>query len=220
VSRLAEALGLPGHRPAAVDSARNKHQTRAALKAAGLPTPKNFLLQSMDQIPEAARQVGFPAVLKPVSGAASLGVKKVLCEKDMASTYQEIVTELSSLVLSSGALIQGPADGSGIKASNNCDMTVLMEQFLDGVEVDVDVVMSEGQHRYACVSDNGPTLEPYFNETWAVCPSLLPKDRQVALRELAVASVKACGFTSGVFHVESGTHRFIALTTGDDVVMP
>ena len=21
-----------------------------------------------------------------------------------------------------------------------------------------------GEHRYACVSDNGPTLEPYFNE--------------------------------------------------------
>merc|ERR1719221_1494540 len=77
-----------------------------------------------------------------------------------------------------------------------------MEQFLDGCEVDVDVVMSEGQWVYASVSDNGPTLEPYFNETWAVCPSLLPRNYQVALKVLAVGAVKALGFEIGVFHVE------------------
>lgn len=202
VSRLAEALGLPGHRPAAVDNARNKHATRGALKAAGLPTPRNALIQSEADIPLCAQQVGFPAVLKPVSGAASLGVKKVTSLSDMKTCYKEIVHELSTLVVSSGALIQGPADGSGVKAEKSVDLTVLMEQFLDGCEVDVDVVMSEGEYRYACVSDNGPTLEPYFNETWAVCPSLLPKEQQVALKELSVASVKALGFTSGVFHVE------------------
>ena len=36
-------------------------------------------------------------------------------------------------------------------------------------------------------------LEPYFNETWAVSPSLLPRKKQVELRELAVSSVKAEG---------------------------
>ena len=45
------------------------------------------------------------------------------------------------------------------------DCTILMEQYLDGKEVDVDVVMSQGEWRYAAVTDNGPTLEPYFNET-------------------------------------------------------
>jgi len=120
----------------------------------------------------------------------------------MRTCHKEIVDELSTLVISSGALIQGPSDGSGIKASQSCDLTVLMEQFLDGPEVDVDVVMSEGEYRYAAVADNGPTLEPYFNETWAVCPSLLPKEKQRELRELSVASCKALGFTSGAFHVE------------------
>lgn len=37
-------------------------------------------------------------------------------------------------------------------------------RYLDGGEVDVDVVMSAGEWRYAAVTDNGPTLEPYFNE--------------------------------------------------------
>lgn len=202
VARLAEALGLPGHRPAAVDSARNKHAARACLKAAGLPNPRNCLLANASAVDAAAQQVGFPAVLKPVSGAASLGVKKVTSLAEMRVCYKEIVDELSTLVVSSGALIQGPADGSGFKANESVDLTVLMEQFLDGPEVDVDVVMSEGEYRYACVADNGPTLEPYFNETWAVCPSLLPKEKQVELQSLSIASVKALGFTSGVFHVE------------------
>merc|ERR1712232_65962 len=35
-----------------------------------------------------------------------------------------------------------------------------------------------------------------------VCPSLLPKGKQDEIRELAVQSTKAVGFTSGVFHVE------------------
>lgn len=202
VARLAEALGLPGHRPAAVDSARNKHATRACLKAANLPDPRNFLISDTSKLDEAMRQVRFPAVLKPVSGAASLGVKKVTSEAETRQCYKEIVDELSSLVVVSGALVQDTGDNRGIKADQNVDLTVLMEQFLDGPEVDVDVVMSEGEYRYAGVADNGPTLEPYFNETWAVCPSLLPRDQQVALKELSVASVKALGFTSGVFHVE------------------
>lgn len=201
VARLCENLGLPGHRPAAVDSARNKHATRGALKAAGLPTPRNHLIVGEADVEIGKDVVGFPAVLKPVSGAASLGVKKVTNAGELKSTWQEIVDELKTLVVSSGALVKATPGGAGVKAEN-VDLTVLMEQYLDGPEVDVDVVMSNGDWVYAGVSDNGPTLEPYFNETWAVAPSLLPKEQQVSLKELSVSSVKALGFTSGVFHVE------------------
>merc|ERR1711970_607576 len=62
--------------------------------------------------------------------------------------------------------------------------------------------MSDGEWRYAAIADNGPTVEPYFNETSGTSPSELSKDKQRELRELAVACTKAVGFTSGVFHVE------------------
>jgi carnosine synthase len=202
VARLCETLGLPGFSPQSVDNARDKHSTRACLATAGLPTPRNFLIKSREQLSDAAAKVGFPAVLKPVSGAASLGVKKVVSETDLRECYTEIVTEMSSLVVSSGALIKADGSGNGVSAANMIDLTLLLEQYLDGPEVDVDVVMSEGEWRYASVQDNGPTLEPYFNETWAASPSLLPKEKQNELRNLAVDTVKALGFTAGVFHVE------------------
>lgn len=205
VARLCAALGLPGMEPAAVDMARDKHATRAGMKAAGLPTPRNALIRNEAELDAAGQLVGFPAVLKPVTGAASLGVMKVTSFEELHRCYSEVSEELSSLVLSSGALVKGSAGGGGISAAsatNGAIMTVLLEQYLDGPEVDIDVVVSEGEWRYAAVSDNGPTLEPYFNETWAVSPSLLPLEQQRSLKDLAVKSVEALGFSSGVFHVE------------------
>jgi biotin carboxylase len=201
MARVCEALALPGFRPAAVDAARDKHATRAALKAAGLPTPKNMLIKTEADADAAGAHVGFPAVLKPVSGAASLGVKKVTSMAELRASYREVVTELSSLVVSSGALVK-KTDDTGVDASSVVDLTVLLEQYLDGSEVDCDVVMSDGEWQYAAVADNGPTKEPYFNETWGLCPSMLGKDQQAALKDLSVNSVKALGFTSGIFHVE------------------
>jgi len=203
VARLCEALGLPGHRPSSVDNARNKHSTRASLGAAGLPTPRNSLIRNASELIAAGQHVKFPAVLKPVSGAASLGVRKVCNLGELQRCYTEVVAELSSLVISSGALIKAdPSSNTGVSATGSVDLTVLLEQYLDGCEVDVDVIMSEGEWVYAAVQDNGPTLEPYFNETWAASPSILPRDQQESLKQLAVGSVKALGFDSGVFHVE------------------
>ena len=47
------------------------------MAAAGLPTPRNMAVHKPEDLPKAAEVVGFPAVLKPTSGAASVGVIKV-----------------------------------------------------------------------------------------------------------------------------------------------
>ena len=61
VARLAEKLGLPGNSPQAVDAARDKHSTRAVMKAAGLPTPRNMLISEPEDVKKAAEEVCFPA---------------------------------------------------------------------------------------------------------------------------------------------------------------
>lgn len=91
---------------------------------------------------------------------------------------------------------------NGVTATEKVDLTVLCEQYLDGQELDIDIVMSDGQSQYACISDNGPTLEPYFNETWGVCPSLLSAEDQTMMCNFAVDCTRALGFCTGVFHVE------------------
>ena len=44
---------------------------------AGLPTPANHAILGPADFSPAAEAVGFPAVLKPISGGASLGVVRV-----------------------------------------------------------------------------------------------------------------------------------------------
>jgi glutathione synthase/RimK-type ligase-like ATP-grasp enzyme len=78
VARLAEKLGLPGNLPDSVDAAREKQRTRSIMAEAGLPTPKNLLISGFEDLPKAAKHVGFPAVIKPISGEDGATVGYVL----------------------------------------------------------------------------------------------------------------------------------------------
>ena len=142
-ARLAEALGLPGNPVAAVDAARDKHATRAIMAAAGLPTPANMLITEESQLEEAANLVGFPAVIKPIAGAGSMGVVRVDDLADLRKCYAKVIADMGRAVVTSGALVYAPEDGNTGASSKRFDVKLMMEQYLDGPEVDVDLVLSE-----------------------------------------------------------------------------
>jgi carnosine synthase len=196
VARLTESLGLPGNSSAAVDTARDKFQTRKRLKEANLPTPSSAMVYSKEDLDQAAATVGFPAVLKPINGAASLGVVKVVSKDELEKVYSSVLTVLKTCTLLD---VNGVEEGHGGESFMN---EVMMEQYLDGDEVDVDIILSNGEATYAKVTDNLPTLEPWFNETGACTPSILPQSKQDDLVKTSLEMLKAIGLTSGVMHVE------------------
>lgn len=222
VARLSEKLGLPGNPALAVDSARDKHATRRVMGEVGLPTPRNYLIIEKSQVKEAGEKVGFPAVMKPIYGAASIGVLRVNNEEELQKAYVKVTKELASARIVAGALEQGSSssdddddgggggDGDGEQedetklgnASSWIRTDIMLEEYLDGPEVDVDLVFSDGHAVYGVVSDNWPCVEPYFNETGSNAPSILPNYQQKELLELSVAAVQCLGFAMGVFHVE------------------
>lgn len=91
-------------------------------------------------------------------------------------------------------MLQGNADG-WIK------LTLMLEEYLDGPEVDVDLVLSEGEAVYGAITDNWPTVEPYFNETGSNCPSILPTKQQQELMQMAVESTNCLGFKQVCCHM-------------------
>merc|ERR1719155_322060 len=169
VARLADALGLPGNPLHAIEAARDKHKTRELMAAAKLPTPDFYKINSADDIAAAAAAVGFRAVMKQMDAA--------------------IVTSGCMVVNQDEAAQQEEKENSKSWVNH----TIIMEQYLDGAEVDVDIVMSDGEVTYAAVTDNWPTCEPYFLETGSNSPSTLAKDQQDQLRGLCVASCRALG---------------------------
>lgn len=205
VARLAERFALPGNSPESVDAARDKHATRAYMSKANLPTPRNMLIERQDQVEEAGRHVGFPAVIKPIYGAASIGVVRVNDMESLQATYKKVAKQMAGARIVDGAMQAGSAADDAVDQGNAgswVKLTLLLEEYLDGPEVDVDLVLSEGEVVYGAITDNWPTIEPYFNETGSNCPSVLSRQSQDGLMQLGKQSVAALGLTSGVFHVE------------------
>lgn len=204
VARLAEKLGLPGNSPESVDAARDKYLTREAMAKAGLPTPRNARVNCPEDVEPAGLHVGFPAVIKPVSGAASIGVIRVNDMDQLRAAYSRVARDMARAKVVAGALVEGKddeeADGN---AAGWINVQLMLEEYLDGPEVDCDLVMSDGVPVYGAITDNWPTVEPYFNETGSNCPSILPRKQQKELLELCVKSVQSMGLRIGVFHVEA-----------------
>jgi biotin carboxylase len=191
-ARVAAALGLPGNPPAAVDAARSKVRTRDLEARLGLPTPRARRVRSLDELFAAAAHVGFPAVVKPEFGAGAMGCVRVDDPESLPGVYSVVRT-----------VVDPERDGI-FRAGND----LLLEEYLDGVEFDVDLVMQDGECVFSSVSQNWPTAEPSFQETGLHCP---PDHDRKAVRRLVrhvVETVQAFGLEQGVLHVEGkGTSR-------------
>lgn len=81
---------------------------------------------------------------------------------------------------------------------------LLVEEFIDGYEVDMDCAVEKGILRFCAISDNFAPTYPYFAEVGGLCPSRLGLQEQTALRDLLVSYVAAHGARlNGVLHFEA-----------------
>ena len=186
VARVAAALGLPGNPPEAVDAARSKIRTRELSAELGLPTPRAQRVRSLDELFAAAAYVGFPAVVKPEFGASAVGCIRVDDLESLPGIYALV------------RRIVSPENDAIFRAGND----LLLEEYLDGVEFDVDLVMHEGECLFSSVSQNWPTAEPSFQETGLHCPATHDRKAVRRLVDLCVQTAQSFGLRSGVLHVE------------------
>lgn len=175
-AEAARALGLPHPDPDAVRACRDKPTQRARLAAAGRPGPAFAAAGSPTAAATAAARIGFPVVVKPVSGSGSIGVRRC--------------ADAAAVTAAAGAILAGTA-GTGLPAQ----AAVLVESYLDGAEFSVEtfddrVVGVTGKHL-------GP--EPAFVETGHDFPVADPGG---ALGAAAVAALRALGLGWGAAHTE------------------
>jgi biotin carboxylase len=185
-ARVAAALGLPGNPPEAVDAARSKVRTRELSARLGLPTPKAQRVRSLDELFAAAADVGFPAVVKPEFGASAAGCVRIDSIESLPGVYKlvrAVVTPEQKAIFRAGS-------------------DLLLEQYLDGVEFDVDLILQDGECVFSSVSQNWPTAEPSFQETGLHLPPDHNKKAVAGLVDLSVQTVQSFGFRRGVLHVE------------------
>jgi carnosine synthase len=186
-ARVAAELGLPGNPVDAVDASRSKLRTRELSARLGLATPRAARVRSLDELYAAAADIGFPAVIKPEFGAAAMGCLRIDSFESIPDLYR-LVRDVVTV------------ETDGIFRAGN---DLLLEEYLDGVEFDVDLVFEEASCVFSSISQNWPTAEPSFQETGLHCPPDHSRREVRALNEFCIRAAQAFGFRTGVLHIEA-----------------
>ncbi|XP_061012363.1 carnosine synthase 1 [Dama dama] len=194
---LCQELGLPCNPPAAMRLAKQKSRTQLHLLCRrGPPWPAPSLyavpccpLESEADVDRAVCQVPLPGVMKLEFGAGAVGVRLVKDASQCREHFSRIARDL-----------QGEADHPGIGLGWGNAM--LLMEFIEGTEHDVDLVLFGGRLLAAFVSDNGPTRLPGFTETAACMPTGLAPEQEAQLVQAAFRCCLGCGLLDGVFNVE------------------
>ena len=179
-----EQLGLAHNPPAAVSATRNKADMRRRLEAHGVSQPAFHVAESIGEVHTAAKRLGFPVVVKPVSLSASQGVIRVDRADDIPETFKRI----QSITRAHG---RSPIE------------PLLVERFIPGAEVAVEGLVQGGSLEILAVFDKPDPLDgPFFEETIYVTPSRLPPKAQAAIRDVTAEAAKALGLSEGPIHAE------------------
>lgn len=197
-ARIADRIGLPFHSIAAADLARDKHRAREACAAAGLPGPAFARIESAADLGRAGERVGFPAVLKPVSGVGSVQTYRVEGPRDLAERYESIAAEVRSA--RSTLQVGLSSDKNWFDLMWSGVPTLTLESWIEGAKFDVDLLLDEGEVVYAHATDD---LEPCgLRDVRRVAPAGLETGAESELITHAAACVRALGFRRGAFNVE------------------
>ncbi len=197
-ARIADALGLPFHSVDSADLARDKHRARQACDAAGLPGPRFARIESPDQLGAAAAHVGFPAVLKPVSGVGSVQTYRVRDECELARRYSNTVEEVRTAYHKEPHDLSSDRDWFHLMWSGVPTLT--LESWIEGPKYDVDLLLEAGQVVYAHATDDLELCG--LRDIRRVSPAGLGRSAECELIDHAAACVRALGFRRGAFNVE------------------
>jgi cysteine synthase A len=193
-ARLNERLGLGGNGVRTATLCRDKYRMRQALKAhGGALVPEFRLVGSLDEFRQAAMEIGFPCISKPIRASASDGVRRMDDPAQIAGTWAF-----------TAAVPQIESVGG---------RSVLVEAYAEGPEYSVEAVVMDGVAHVAGVTRKTTEPEPYFNEIQHVFPAPLADEDERRMRDTAAAVAEALGMRGGGMHLE------VRLTPRGPVVM-
>ncbi len=188
-SRRARRLGLPSASPEALQLCRNKKLQRRRLAEAGVPQPQFHFASNEKQAAEAFLKLSGRAVVKPVDGSGSVGVRLVADDKEMESAVC--------------ALLGRVTNERGVAIERG----VLIEEFVRGPEFSIEIFGG----KVVGVTRKLLGQQPVFVEVGHTYPAPLRDNDRQLLEKAATDAVRALGLTWGPAHVEAKLAKHAAI---------
>ena len=179
---VSAALDLPGNSPVSVETSRRKDRFRLALANSDILSPWYRTYPRETEPQEAARELEFPCVVKPVQLAASRGVVRA---NDV------------------GELVEAFAEARRATQEAGRGDPILVEGYIPGDEVALEGILQNGELRTLAILDKpDPLVGPYFEETMFVTPSRLAPDVQRTIENTVARVIALVGLREGPIHAE------------------
>ena len=177
VAYVAEQLKLAGIGHEAALRATDKWEMREACRHAGLPVPKYRLATSIREAGVAAREIGFPVVVKPTDNQSSRGVTKVADAVQMTAAAQ-----------------------AALAASRS--RRILVEECLLGEESSIESFVIGDTAHVLGICDKTKCAPPYSFDLELNYPAHFPSKALREIEELNRRVLRAVGIRMGFAHAE------------------
>ena len=177
VAAACKALGLTGISPETAIKATDKGEMIKAFETNRVEHPWYFIADDEFVFYEIINYVTYPCIMKPTDNAGSRGV--VLCHN-----RSELEKEY------------------GYSKAESRQGAIIIEEFLQGPEFSVEIMVIDGQPHVLQITDKLTTGAPHFVEMGHSQPTRQPESIRKSIRDLACRAVSALGINVGPAHVE------------------
>lgn len=181
MGRINDELGLCGVSKEAAIRATNKHLMREAFEAHGAPSPKSKCFKDVEYAwGTFCTDFHGDAILKPSRNSGSRGIAKISSSikgEDFARLFERAKEE-------------------------SRDKSVMLEQFVEGPEFSVEIIVWNKEVHVLQVTDKKTTEAPYFVELGHSQPSRFPEPIVEAVKRAAMMGVRSLEVNNCACHAE------------------
>lgn len=182
MGRINDEFGLSGITCEQAIRATNKHLMREAFEKGNAPSPKSILTENVeDAWMHLQNDFSTDGILKPSRNSGSRGIAKV--SRDMNKVDFDKAYDIA--------------------LNESRDKSVLIEQFIEGPEFSIEIIVWNGKVNVLTVTDKKTTGAPHFVELGHNQPSCFSATDIETLKAAAVAGVKSLGVNNCACHAEA-----------------
>lgn len=186
IQRVAKEMGVPAIHCEDINNFRYKSRMRELCQSAGIKTIPYLVTNDILDVESFFRTQAGSVIIKPVDSQGSRGVTQVKTIAELRDAFDKAM-------------------------SYSKEKKVIVEQFIEGQEVEVDTVMYRDEIKAVLIGDvfNFESIQ-IFSAYERIYPSQLPTTMQDEIRRVNAQTLKVLGLHTGWTHGE-----YMVATNGD-----